>query len=194
MTAPLVVLIGPPAAGKSRIGKTVARDLGARFIDTDRVIVGEHGLISDIFAGHGEAYFRAIERETVRKALRGELTGPGEDAPVDTVLALGGGAILDLDTRAELADHRVALITVTAEAVRDRLATSRRPLLAGGMEAWERIANERRPIYEALASSVWDTSHRPVSHIAHELADWVRDATGQDATGQQNAGLEKEHP
>lgn len=177
MTAPLVVLIGPPGAGKSRIGKAVARDLGVRFVDTDRVIVSEHGPISKIFADRGEPHFRAIERETVRKALRGELAGPDPDAPLDTVLALGGGAILDPDTQTELVGHRVALITVTAEAVRDRLNTSKRPLLAGGIEAWERIADDRRPIYEALATSVWDTSHRPVSHIAHELAEWVRDAT-----------------
>lgn len=184
MTAPLVVLIGPPGAGKSRIGKTVARELGVRFVDTDRVIVGAHGPISEIFGEYGEPHFRAIEREVVRRALLGELAGAEDEMPVDTVLALGGGAILDPDTRSELADHRVALITVTAEAVRDRLNTAKRPLLADGMESWERIANERRPIYEALAASVWDTSHRPVSHLAHELADWVRD----------NSGLQKENP
>lgn len=189
MTAPLVVLIGPPGAGKSRIGKVVARDLGVRFVDTDRVIVSAHGPISKIFADHGEPYFRALERETVQAALLGEIAGPDDEASGDTVLALGGGAILDPDTRSQLAGHRVALITVTSEAVRNRLNTSKRPLLADGIDAWERLADERRPIYEALATSVWDTSHRPVSQIAHELADWVRDAAGQ-----QKNELEKENP
>lgn len=188
MTAPLVVLIGPPGAGKSRIGKAVARDLGVRFVDTDRVIVGRHGPISKIFADYGEPRFRAIEREIVRAALLGEIAGPGDEASGDTVLALGGGAILDPDTQSELSDHRVALITVTTEAVRGRLNTSKRPLLAGGIDAWERLASERRSIYEALATSVWDTSHRPVSHIARELAAWVRDTAGQ-----QKNELEKEN-
>lgn len=169
MTRPLLVLIGPPGAGKSRIGKSVARELGVQFVDTDRIIVAEHGPITEIFADHGEPHFRAIERDVVARVLRGE---------ADAVVALGGGAILDPATQADLAEHRVALITVTAEAVRDRLNTSKRPLLAGGMESWERIADERRPIYESLADSVWDTSHRPVSFIAHELADWVRDGVG----------------
>ena len=178
MTAPLVVLIGPPGAGKSRIGKSVARELGVRFVDTDRVIVNEHGAISAIFAQHGEPHFRAIERDVVARALRGDASvAPREpDESLTAVVALGGGAILDTETRADLAEHRVALITVTADAVRDRLNTSKRPLLAGGMESWERIATERRALYESLADSVWDTSHRPVSLIAHELAEWVRDA------------------
>src|SRR5690554_2061110 len=135
MTAPLVVLIGPPGAGKSRIGKSVARELGVRFVDTDRVIVSEHGPITRIFEVHGERRFRELERDVVRRALVGdELLEP-------SVVALGGGAVLDVDTQRELASHRVALITVTAEAVRNRLNTSKRPLLAGGMESWVRLAD-----------------------------------------------------
>ena len=48
-TGPLLVLIGPPGAGKTRLGKRVARILGAPFIDTDRSIVAVHGPIADIF-------------------------------------------------------------------------------------------------------------------------------------------------
>ncbi|HRN29631.1 MAG TPA: shikimate kinase, partial [Terrimesophilobacter sp.] len=141
---------------------------------TDRVIVAVHGSITNIFDTHGEAHFRALEREAVREALASKEHG-------ERVVALGGGAILNADTQHELAQHRVALITVTAEAVRERLNTSKRPLLAGGMESWVRLAEERRPIYESLADSVWDTSHLPVSLIAQRVAEWVRQgATGKD--------------
>lgn len=182
MSRPLLVLIGPPAAGKSRIGSRVARELGVRFVDTDRVIVREHGPIPRIFADHGEGRFRALERDTVRRALAGQLTDPGEDC----IVALGGGAVLDPDTQVELEDHRVALITVSAEAVRDRLKNSKRPLLApsagGGTGNWERLVEARRPIYESLADTVWDTSHRPVTQIALQVAEWVReDAALRDA-------------
>lgn len=187
MTGPLLVLIGPPAAGKSRIGSRVARELGVRFIDTDRVIVREHGPIPRIFAERGETHFRALERDTVRRALTGEFIDRGEDC----VVALGGGAVLDPDTQVELEDHRVALITVTADAVRDRLKNSKRPLLASrtvdstgstgstdstdSTDSWERLVEARRPIYESLADAVWDTSHRPVTQIALQIAEWVRE-------------------
>lgn len=172
MPAPLVVLIGPPGAGKSRIGKSIARQLGVPFVDTDRVIVKQHGAITDIFADHGEPHFRQLERAAVSEVLTGSVSGEPIDA--DFVVALGGGAVLDPDTQVDLGRHRVALITVTADAVRGRLNTAKRPLLAGGMESWERLATERRPLYESLADSVWDTSREPVSLIAERLAEWVR--------------------
>lgn len=167
MTRPLVVLIGPPAAGKTRIGKAVSKLLGAPFADTDKRVVAQHGPIPAIFAQHGEAVFRRWEREAVEAAL-------GERA----VVALGGGAVLDPETRRDLDSQRVALVTVTAEAIAARLTGSQRPLLAGGVEAWTRLAEERRPLYEALASRTWDTSRRPVGAIVREIADWVRHEEG----------------
>ena len=163
MTTPTAVLIGPPAAGKSRIGKRVAKLLGVPFTDTDSRIVAEHGAIADIFAEHGEAHFRALERRAVAAAL----AGPG-------VVSLGGGAVLDRDTQADLADLRVVLLTATADSVKKRIRGAKRPLLAsGGIEAWERLVAERTPIYEALATRTWDTSSRPVDSIAAEIAEWL---------------------
>jgi shikimate kinase len=160
---PLVVLIGPPGAGKTRLGKRVARILGVPFIDTDRRVVAGHGPIAEIFAQYGEPHFRAIERAVVAKAL----TEPA-------VVSLGGGAILDRDTQAELAGHRVALVTVSADAVALRIAGNKRPLVTG-VEAWSALVEARRATYERLAGRSWDTSNRPLDGIAAEIADWVKE-------------------
>jgi shikimate kinase len=158
---PPVVLIGPMGAGKTRIGKRVARILGTGFVDTDKVIVAEHGAIPAIFATQGEAHFRALERAAVVDALAS-----------DDVVALGGGAVLDDQTRADLTSHRVVLVTVTSEAVAPRIANARRPLLRDGLTDWERIYAERRHLYERLAKLTVDTSHRPIDAVAKEVAAW----------------------
>jgi shikimate kinase len=158
---PPVVLIGPMGAGKTRIGKRVARILGTGFSDTDKMIVAEHGPVATIFDTQGEAHFRALEHDAVARALAGT-----------DVVALGGGAILDPETRRALASHRVVLVTVTAEAVASRISDGRRPLVRGGIEDWTRIYAERRPIYEELAQLTVDTSHRPIDELAKEVAEW----------------------
>src|SRR5690606_22292590 len=98
----IVVLIGAPGAGKTKTGKRVARALGVPHLDTDKLIVAEHGPVADIFAEHGEARFRELEREAVAAALR-------EDA----IVSLGGGAVLDPTTRDALRGLPVVQLTVT---------------------------------------------------------------------------------
>ena len=162
-TGPLVVLIGPMGSGKTRVGKRVAKQLGRDFIDTDKVIVAEHGPITAIFDEKGEPYFRELEREAVAAALQ-----------TDGVVSLGGGAVLDPQTRELLAACRVAYLTVTAEAVASRLTGGSRPLARGGVTDWARIYEQRRPIYESLAGRTFDTSRRPYTRIAEEVAQWVQ--------------------
>lgn len=162
---PHLVVIGPPGAGKSRVGKQVARLLGVPFVDTDRRIVAKHGPIATIFSEHGEEWFRAVERAEVELALT-------EAA----VVSLGGGAVMNPLTQDDLASVRVALITVSAEVIESRLSGPARPLLAGGVEAWAVLAESRRELYERLATRSFDSSHRTASAIAHEMAQWVRDA------------------
>lgn len=157
-----LVLIGPMGSGKTKLGKRVAATLGKPFVDTDRMVVAEHGTIAELFAQFGEAHFRALERIAVEDALA-----------QDAVVALGGGAILNEQTQADLADRRVALITVSAAAVAPRIAGSKRPLLTGGIESWKLIHESRREIYERLAKRVWDTSFRPLTAIASEIAAWA---------------------
>ncbi|WP_241993097.1 shikimate kinase [Cryobacterium frigoriphilum] len=156
------------AAGKSKIGKRVARALGLSFLDTDKIIVAAHGPIPEIFEREGEAYFRQIEREAVVEALKG-----------GAVVSLGGGAVLDAQTRGDLGQATVVFLTVRAAVVEARLGGTRRPLLsagpAGGLGDWQRIYDERRPIYEELASIRFDTSNRPIDGIVDEIVTWVRE-------------------
>jgi shikimate kinase len=162
MSTPLVVLVGPMGAGKTRVGKRVARILGIPFVDTDRMIVAEHGPIADLFALYGEPHFRRLERGAVVDALA-----------TDGVVSLGGGAVLDPETRRDLATLRVVLLTVTARAVEGRLGEGKRPLIRNGASDWQRIFDERKALYDEIADLVIDTSHRPYDAIAEEVAAWA---------------------
>src|SRR5690606_15424444 len=82
-----LVLVGPMAAGKTSVGRRVARRLGVAFVDTDKRIVATHGPIPAIFAEHGEAHFRDLERAAVAEALS-----------EGGVISLGGGAVTQADT------------------------------------------------------------------------------------------------
>lgn len=164
-TTPTVAVIGAMGAGKTSIGRALARRLGLPFTDTDAAVVGDHGPIDALFRDRGEPAFRRLERVAVRQALRS-----------GGVIALGGGAILDPGTRGDLASCTVVLLTVDEAAVAERLAGSGRPLLAGGLASWRRIAAERAPLYAALADVEIDTSHRPVDDVVAELADALRSA------------------
>ncbi len=161
----IVVLIGAPAAGKTRTGKRVAKALGVPFLDTDALVVAQHGPIADLFEQHGEPHFRALERAAVADALRQR-----------AVVTLGGGAVLDPHTRADLAGLPVVQLTVRAEGVEDRIRDGKRPLLKGGIEAWQRLVDERRPLYDSLAGLTLDTTRVPLDRVAARILDWLEPA------------------
>lgn len=161
-----LVLVGPMAAGKTSVGRKVARLLDVPFIDTDKRIAAENGSIPEIFAAHGEAHFRELEREAVAAAIaeRG-------------VVSLGGGAVTDADTRALLQRHPVVFLTVTAEAVERRIGGASRPLLAdeeNPVQRWRMIFDQRRHWYEDVSDLTVDTSRRPMRALAEEIAAWRR--------------------
>lgn len=164
MTEPcaVVVLIGAPGAGKTRTGKRIARLLGAPLIDTDKRIVEEHGPIADIFDRFGEPHFRALERAAVRAALR-----------QPAIVTLGGGAVLDPDTQADLVGLPVVQLTVSPEAVERRIAGGKRPLVRDGIAAWQRIVEARQPLYDRLAGLTLDTSSVPLDGIAERIVEWL---------------------
>lgn len=166
-----IVLVGPMGAGKTSVGRRVARALGRPFADTDKVVVRDHGAIPRLFAEHGEEHFRALERAAVAEALS-----------AGGVVALGGGAVLDPQTRAAIAGHRVVLLTVSDQVVAGRIGGAGRPLLGGddaGAEGpigrWTRIYDERRPIYEEVAHVTFDTSSGPLIDVVTRIVEWVRE-------------------
>ena len=158
----VLVFIGPSGAGKTRIGKRVARLLEVPFTDTDSLVVHEHGPIPEIFREHGEPHFRALERLAVERGLAG-----------DGVLSLGGGAVLDIDTQADLLERRVVLLTISPEAVESRLGGDR-PLVKNGLKDWNALNAPRWEIYDRLADVTFDTSFRASEEIAEEVAGWAR--------------------
>lgn len=158
----IVALIGAPGAGKTRTGKRLSRLLDVPLVDTDSRVVAEHGPIAAIFEEHGEPYFRALERAAVSSALR-------EPA----VVTLGGGAVLDPATQAELEGLPVVQLTVRADAVEKRIANGKRPLVTAGIDAWAALVADRQPIYDRLAELTIDTSDVPLDSVARRIADWL---------------------
>jgi shikimate kinase len=167
MSAPgrALVLIGPMGAGKTSIGRRVARALQRPFFDTDIAVVRAHGPIEQIFAEHGEPHFRALEREAV---IRGLATGG--------VVSLGGGAVMDAATRSDLAAHRVVLLTVEPRVVAGRIRDTARPLLQDddALTRWEHIMTARRPVYDEVADATFDTSNGPLQAVVDAIAQWAR--------------------
>jgi shikimate kinase len=157
--SPIVVLVGPPGAGKTTVGEPLADRLGVAFRDTDRDVESTSGrTISDIFVEQGESVFRSMERAAVRHALTEH----------DGVLALGGGAVLADETRALLSGHRVVFLDVGLSTAVERVGLNRsRPLLAINPRAeLARMLAERRPLYEKVATLVVDTNDRSPADIA----------------------------
>ncbi|RMB86936.1 shikimate kinase [Streptomyces shenzhenensis] len=150
--------------GKSTVGELLAGRLGVPYRDTDDDIVAAAGrTIAEIFVDDGEAAFRALEKRAVRTALA-EHTG---------VLALGGGAILDADTRALLSGHRVVYLSMDVEeAVRRTGLNAARPLLAvNPRRQWRELMEARRHLYEEVASAVVATDGRTPEEVSQAALD-----------------------
>ena len=163
-SAPALVLIGAPGAGKTRIGKRVAKLLDLPFIDTDKRVVALHGGIPAIFENHGEPHFRVLEREQVELALTQH-----------AVVSLGGGAVLDASTQVDLEPLRVVQLTVQPEVIATRNIGAGRPLLANGLDAWLALVAARAPIYDRLSSVSFDTSSLPAERIADDIVRWLKE-------------------
>lgn len=159
---PLIVLVGPPGAGKTTVGQLLADRHRVGFRDTDHDVESVAGAsISDIFITQGEPAFRELERAAVRDALDGH----------DGVVALGGGAVLAAETRELLAGRRVVFLDVGLTAAVARIGLNRsRPLLAVNPRAeLTRMLAERRPLYEQVATLVVNTDDRSADEVADAI-------------------------
>ncbi|MFJ2302762.1 shikimate kinase [Streptomyces sp. NPDC087787] len=161
---PVVVLVGPMGVGKSTVGRMLADRLGLAYRDVDDDIVAEQGRsIAEIFVDEGEPFFRAAEKDAVRRAL----------AEHDGVLALGGGAILDSDTRALISSLPVLYLSMDVEeAVRRTGLNVARPLLAvNPRKQWRELMEARRHLYEEVATAVVPTDGRSPEEVTQAALD-----------------------
>lgn len=169
LTLPLV-LVGMPGSGKSKVGRGLARRLGVAHVDTDDLVVEAAGRpITEIFADEGEAAFRELEARAVGRALG-----------MRAVVSLGGGAVTTPRVRELLDGHSVVLLDVPhAELLRRTARRTHRPLLADDPDAsLRRLAAERGPLYERVATVTVSSDSRPVSRVIEEVLSMMERAEG----------------
>jgi shikimate kinase len=165
-----IVLVGLMGAGKTTVGRRLAEKLGLAFVDADHEIELAAGqTIPEIFAQHGETYFRDGERKVIARLLENGAQ----------VLATGGGAFMNADTRATIRRHGIAIwlradFDLLMRRVRRR---SNRPLLdnADPEAVMRKLIEERYPIYAEADLTVdsRDIAHAAiVNTIIRTLARW----------------------
>jgi shikimate kinase len=163
---PLVVLIGPPGAGKSAVGPLLADRLGVEFRDTDADVGAAAGKpVSDIFVEDGEEAFRELERAAAANAL-GTLRQYGG------VLALGSGAVLDAGIQHLLDGLPVVYLSAEFGTVARRIGLDRpRVVVPGNPRGRLRaMLDERDAIYQRLAAVTVPTDDLDPDELAAELA------------------------
>ena len=163
-----VVLVGMMGAGKSSIGRRLATRLNMPFIDADAEIEKAAGMtIPEIFSAHGEPYFRAGEARVILRLLE---AGP-------QVLATGGGAFMNADTRAAVGAKGISVWLRATFDVLSRRTKRRtdRPLLKGDDQqtTLRRLIDERYPIY-ATADLTVESRDVPHDTIVDEIVAGLR--------------------
>jgi shikimate kinase len=175
VSRPALVVVGPPASGKTTVGNAIAAALGLPFRDTDADVEAQTGTtIADLFVEQGEPHFRALEERAVARAL----------AEHDGVLALGGGAVTSPATRELLVAHgraggTVVWLDVDVSSAARRVGLSRdRPLLAVNPRAMLRTMLEARaPLYAEVATVTVSTAARSVQEVVAEVLAAVGSVT-----------------
>lgn len=159
-----VILVGLMGAGKTSVGRVLAKRLGKAFVDSDHEIEKTTGVrIPVIFEIEGEHGFRARERKVIADILSGN----------DLVLATGGGAVLDESSRKIMSSR--AIVVYLRATVHDLWVRTRndrnRPLLqtANPMQKLKELYEARDPIYRSVAHLAIDTGHQSVASLAGRL-------------------------
>jgi shikimate kinase len=168
VTAPVAVLIGPPGAGKSTVGALLAQRLGTGFRDTDADVAKAAGQpVSDIFIEQGEQAFRDLERTAAARALDDDANDRESE-----VIALGSGAVLDPDTQRLLDGLPVVYLATGFTTIARRLGMERpRVVIPGNPRGRLRaMLEERRPLYERLATVTVATDDADPDELAEQIA------------------------
>jgi len=166
-----IVLVGLMGAGKTSVGRRLAKALGAPFVDADEEIVAAAGMsIADIFETYGEPVFRDLERRVIARLLDGP---PG-------VIALGGGAFVDPTTRARVKEKAISIwLDADLDTLVERTSRKRasRPLLKDGdlRAKLARLLEERRSCY-AEADHRVESGARPPEEIAAAILQLLGEA------------------
>jgi shikimate kinase len=167
-----IVLVGMMGAGKSTIGRRLSARLRLSFLDADAEIEAAHAgmTIPEIFAAHGEPYFRDGEARVIARLLDG---GPA-------VIATGGGAFMREETRGRIRSKAVSLwLKADADIIMKRVKRrADRPLLqtADPAATVGRLIEEREPVYQHADLTIWsrDVPHEKiVDECIDALYEWL---------------------
>ena len=161
------VLIGFMGAGKTTVSKELSTALNARSVDMDDILVERIGQpISEYFEEHGEASFREHETKLLKEALNEE-----------TVIATGGGVILQKENQKVLADKLVVYLKADANVLIKRIREDKvniRPLAIKNDDGdLKRLFFSREKLYEKLAKITVDTSEKTPAEIVSEILQQV---------------------
>ena len=169
-----IILVGPMGSGKSAVGRLLAQRLGLTLVDSDAEIEARTGVdISYIFEREGEAGFRVREAEVIDEITQRE----------GLLVATGGGAVLDPQTRERLRDRGCVVYLRTS--VDQQLARTRRnslrPLLMNPdpRGTLERLMQQRAALYEEVADVTVDTDGRKVATVVGEILRQLESARSQ---------------
>ncbi|CAM3652778.1 shikimate kinase [Marinicrinis lubricantis] len=168
-----IVLVGFMGTGKTTIGIELAKHLGWQFVDTDAFIVDEAGMtIPEIFARHGQSFFRDVEERVVQRVMNGS----------DQVISTGGGSVLRESNREMmLRGGMVVALSASEETIVQRVSKdTNRPLLADNpLENIRRLMKERKDAYQFAHISIQTdelTVTDVVEHILAKYKAWQEDA------------------
>ncbi len=161
-----MAIVGYMGSGKSTVGHIVAESLRWRFVDLDEAVAERAGLpIPEIFESPGEPHFRNLERRELLNALGG---------PRESVVACGGGVIIDPRNRARLVEVPTVFLWEDTDALYRRTRGSGRPLRGTNFDDFARRYAERLPYYLEVAALQIEPGNRPPRRVADEILEWFR--------------------
>lgn len=165
MTADKIYLVGFMGSGKTTLARALARRLDWQAVDIDEAIEArEHMPVAEIFARHGEGYFRAVERAVLFEQL----------GPRHLVVATGGGTFVEPSNRAAINADGVSIwLDVPLDRVIARVPSDGRRPLAADRAEFERLYHQRRAGYQQAHLRI-DAGRLAVDALAEEVLDRLR--------------------